>query len=123
MPDAPEPDRIWIRGLTCRTYIGVEDWEQRERQEVRIDIEIETRTGPAGETDHIDDTVNYRTVSKRTLALVEENRFALVEKLAEQVCGMILREFPGADAVTLTVAKPGALRFADSVGVRIVRRR
>ena len=114
-------DRIWIRGLTCRTYVGVEDWEQRDRQEVRLDIELGADLHDAGASDRIEQTVNYRSVSKMTLALVEEGRFQLVERLAEEVAAMILAEFPGVRTVRLRVEKPGALRFAESVGVSIER--
>ena len=48
-------DRIWIRGLTCRTYVGVEEWEQRDRQEVRLDIELESDLHGAGASDRIED--------------------------------------------------------------------
>jgi len=116
-------DRIWIRGLCCRTFVGVEEWEQRDRQEVRLDIDLEADLAGAGQTDRIEETVNYRSVSKMTLALVEEGRFQLVERLAEDVAAMILAEFPGVRTVRLQVEKPGALRFAESVGVSIKRRR
>ena len=116
-------DRIWIEGLTGRTYVGVEDWEQRDRQEVRIRIGLTADLSRAGRSDDIEDTVNYRTVAKRTLALVEDHRYQLVEHLAERVAGMILESFPLVESVRLHVEKPGALRFAESVGVEIERRR
>jgi len=116
-------DRIWIRGLRCRTYVGIEDWEQRDRQEVRIDLELEADLAGAGASDRIESTVNYRSVAKRTLALVEEGRFQLVEKLAESIAGMVLGEFPSVATVRVRVEKPGALRFAESVAVWIERGR
>jgi FolB domain-containing protein len=116
-------DRIWIRGLRCRAFVGIEDWEQRDRQEIRIDIELFTDIGEAGRSDRIEQTVNYRRVSKATLALVEGERFQLVERLAESVAAMILKEFASVRRVRLSVEKPGALRFAESVGVRIERGR
>jgi len=116
-------DCIQIRGLRCRTYVGIEDWEQRDRQEVRIDIELRADLSAAGASDRIESTVNYRSVSKRTLALVEGGRFQLVERLAESVARMVLEEFPAVQAVRLRVEKPGALRFAESVGVSIERSR
>lgn len=116
-------DCIWIEGLTGRAFVGVEDWEQRNRQEVRIRIRLTADLCAAGKSDHLDDTVNYRSVAKRTLALVEGARFNLVEHLAETVADMILAEFPRVVVVNLRVEKPGALRFAESVGVEIERRR
>jgi FolB domain-containing protein len=116
-------DCIWIEGLTGRTFVGVEDWEQRDRQEVRIRIRLTADLNAAGQSDRLEDTVNYRSVAKRTLALVEGSRFNLVEHLADSVASMILAEFPRVVSVSLRVEKPGALRFAESVGVEVERRR
>ena len=116
-------DCIWIEGLTGRTFVGVEDWEQRDRQEVRIRIRLTADLTAAGLSDQLEDTVNYRSVAKRTLAIVEGERFNLVEHLADTVANMILAEFPRVVSVQLRVEKPGALRFAESVGVEVERRR
>lgn len=116
-------DCIWIEGLTGRTFVGVEDWEQRDRQEVRIRIRLTADLDAAGRSDLLKDTVNYRSVAKRTLAIVEGERFNLLEHLADTVASMILAEFPRVVAVQLRVEKPGALRFAESVGVEIERHR
>ena len=116
-------DRIRISHLHCRTIIGIEEWEQRERQDVVIDLTLEVDLGAAAKSDRVEDTVNYRSVSKRIIALVEEERFALVERLAGRIAALVLDEFPRVDAITVRAEKPGALRFARSVGVDIRRSR
>jgi len=116
-------DRIHITDIHCRTYVGIEEWEQRERQEIHLDIELEADLERAVQSDRIEDTVNYRSVTKRVLGLVEEERFALVEHLAGRVAAMVLEEFPTVQAIRIRVEKPGALRFAKSVGVEIRRER
>ena len=70
----------------------------------------------------IDDALDYKTVTKRVIAFVESSSFFLVETLVERVAALILEE-PRALAVTVSVEKPGALRHARSVGVRIHRRK
>ena len=117
------PDRIHISDLHCRTFVGIEEWEQRDRQELHLDLELEVDLAHACETDRIEDTVNYRSVTKRVLGLVEGQRFALVEHLAGRVAAMVLEEFSAVQAVRIRVEKPGALRFAKSVGVEIRRAR
>ena len=117
------PDRIHITDLHCRTYVGIEEWEQRERQEVHLDLQLEADLESASRTDRIEDTVNYRSVTKAVLKLVEEERFALVEHLAGRVVALILEGFTDVQAVRIRVEKPGALRFAKSVGVEIRRAR
>jgi len=117
------PDRIHITDLHCRTFVGIEEWEQRERQEVHLDLELEADLERACASDRIEDTVNYRSVTKAVLKLVEGERFALVEHLAGRVAALILADFADVRAVRIRIEKPGALRFAKSVGVEIRRAR
>ncbi|MCH8199733.1 MAG: dihydroneopterin aldolase [Chloroflexi bacterium] len=75
-----------------------------------------------GETDRIEDTVDYKTIKKELLAMVESSEAYLVERLAQQVAAIGLAS-PLVQRVDVTVDKPGALRFADSVAVEISRSR
>ena len=113
-------DVIEIRNLRLRTIIGVNDWERRERQDVVIHLRLYVDTRKAGQSDRLEDTLNYRTLTKAVIRLVEESRFYLVEKLAEEIARLCVVEFQVPE-VEVGVEKPGALRFADSVGVWIRR--
>lgn len=113
-------DRIIIRDLLVRTIIGINDWERENRQDVLINLELAFDTRAAAKSDDVDKTLNYRTLTKRILALAEESSFLLVEKLADEIASIAVTEF-GAENVRVRVEKPGALRFARSVGVEIER--
>ncbi len=115
-------DVIEIRDLHLRTIIGINDWERKDKQDVLINLKIYTDTRRAGETDRIEDTLNYRTLTKRIIHLVETSRFYLVEKLAEEIARVCVLEFD-VPRVEVRVEKPAALRFARSVGVHIQRSR
>ena len=115
-------DQIEIKDLLLRTIIGTTEQERRDRQDVLINLVLETDTRAAGLSDDINDTVNYRALNKRLMAHVEGHTFNLVEKLAEDVAALCLAE-PRLRRVRVTVEKPGALRFARSVGVTIERER
>lgn len=116
------PDTLHVRDLLLRATIGVTQEERRDRQDVIINIDIDVDARPAGRSDNIDDTVNYRTVTKDVIALVESSEFLLVEKMAASVAAICLQD-PRALAVRVTVEKPQALRFARTVGVTIERTR
>ena len=116
------PDRIIIKDLLLRTIIGVNDEERINRQDVLINLTLETDTRAAGRSDDIAQTVNYRTVTKEVIDLVESSRFLLVERLAEEVARLCLAD-PRVLRVQVTVEKPTALRFASSVGISIERSR
>jgi len=115
-------DRIHIRELAVRCIIGLHPEERREKQDVIVSLALSTDLGRAGRSDNADDALDYRELKKRVLALVEDSRFHLLEALAEAIAQACL-ETAGVDEVQVTVDKPGALRFARSVAVELVRRR
>ena len=115
-------DQIHIRDLHLRTVIGINDQERRDRQDVLINLTLDTDTRTAGRSDDIHDAFNYRTLAKRVIGLVENSQFYLVEKLAAEVARLCLED-TRVECVRVSVEKPGALRFARSVGVTIERGR
>jgi len=115
-------DRICIKDMLVRCVIGVTDEERREKQDVVINVTLHADLGRAGKTDDIADSVDYRAVKKRILRLVEASRFNLVEALAEAIAEACLEEERVLQA-EVRVEKPGALRFARSVGVEVSRSR
>ena len=113
-------DIVFIEGLTIETVIGIYDWERRVRQPVTLDVEMAfDNTAPAA-SERIEDTLDYKRVSKRLIAFVESSEFQLVETLAER-CARILREEFGVAWLRLKLSKPGAVRGARSVGVILER--
>ena len=115
-------DHILIKDLFLRTIIGINDDERNNRQDVLINLALDTDTRPAGLSDDIADAVNYRTLSKQVVDLVENSRFYLVEKLAEEIATLCLGDVR-IQRVRVMIQKPAALRFARSVGISIERGR
>ena len=115
-------DRIHIRDLLLRCVIGVNDWEREIKQDVLINITLHADLKTACRTDRIEDTVDYRAIKNNVAAMVESSSYMLVERLAERVTDICL-EHPRVQRVEVSVEKPGALRFARSVGIEIVRER
>ncbi len=113
-------DIIYLNELKIETVIGIWDWERKIKQEVVIDLEMGADVARAAETDHIDDTLNYKAVAKRLIGFVGDSEFQLVETLAERVAGIILNEFE-VPWVKVTINKRGAIRGARDVGVIIER--
>lgn len=115
-------DQIQIQDLFLRTIIGINEKERHKRQDVLINITLYVDTRAAGASDDIADAVNYRTLTKQVIELVEGSHFYLVEKMAEEIAHICLRDSQ-VERVRVSVEKPGALRFARSVGVTIERAR
>lgn len=115
-------DRVFVKDLLLRAIIGINDDERVKKQDVVVNIELETDTRPAAASDDIEDAVNYRDLAKNTIDLVETSRFFLVERLADEIAKVCLAD-PRVQRVRVTVEKPTAVRFAKSVGVSIERGR
>jgi len=115
-------DKIIIKDLLVRGIIGVNDWERKRAQDILINVTLFTDTHRAAETDSIKDCVNYSTMSKRIQAHAESAERLTVEALANDLAKICLEE-TGVLKVILRVEKPGAVRFARSVGVEIERSR
>ncbi len=113
-------DKIHIRDLLQRCVIGIYDEERREKQDVVINITLHADLRKAGQTDDIDDTVDYKTIKKNVIAMVDGSSFLLVERLAERIAAICLEDSRVRRA-DVKVAKPGALRFARTVEVDIAR--
>ncbi|HLP98108.1 MAG TPA: dihydroneopterin aldolase [Sideroxyarcus sp.] len=117
-----EMDRICICDLLTRCILGINDSERREKQDVLINLAVYTDLRKAGKSDRIEDTVDYRALKKRILAMAESSGYFLEEALAEAVAEMCL-DTPGVRRADVRVEKPNALRFARSVAVEITRQR
>jgi FolB domain-containing protein len=113
-------DQVFIKDLLVRGIIGVGETERRQPQDIVINIVIFTDILTAGRTDNVDDSVNYRTVAKKVIAYSEKANRYTVEALATDIAGLCLEE-PHVESVRVRVEKPGAVRFARSVGVEIER--
>jgi dihydroneopterin aldolase len=113
-------DIIFISELSIETVIGIFDWERQIKQTIVLDIELATDISAAAASDHIDDTIDYKTLTKRVIAFVEASEFQLVETLAERICELLREEF-SVPWVRLKLNKPGALRGARDVGILIER--
>ncbi len=113
-------DIVYIRELQVQTVIGIYDWEREVRQAVCLDLEMGTDIREAAATEDIDNTLNYKSVSKRLIAFIEGSEFLLVETMAEEVAQLVMQEF-GVRWLRLRLGKPGAIRGARDVGVLIER--
>jgi len=109
---------IEITDLHLRTVIGANDWEREVKQDVIINVQMEFDPARAIESDDINDTVDYKAVTKSIIKLVEGSQFYLIEKLADSIL-KIVTGTPGVSGATVRVDKPQALRFAQSVSVTL----
>ena len=118
-------DAILIEGLEFYGYHGASDQEQEVGHRFIMDVVLEADLSAAGKSDELADTVSYARVARRLIEVGTRDKYRLVEALAEDLCQMVLQEFPGVNALELCVRKsyPPVNTIVSSVGVRIYRSR
>lgn len=116
-------DKIIIRDLLLRGIIGINPDERVKQQDILINVVMYADIRKAANSDEIDDAVDYKTITKQIIQHVESSSDFLVEKLVTDIAKLIFDANDKVHKVQVRVEKPGALRFAESVGIEIERTR
>jgi len=114
------PDKIYIKDLRLSCIVGINDDERHEKQEILINICIEADLSIPCVSDKIEDTIDYKALKKEVIATVKNSSYFLVEKIAEEVSTICLKN-KRCRRVTVSIDKPHALTYARSVSVEITR--
>ncbi|MFU3926750.1 dihydroneopterin triphosphate 2'-epimerase [Pseudomonas paraeruginosa] len=118
----PGMARIRVKDLRLRTFIGIKEEEILNKQDVLINLTILYPATDAVEVNDIEHALNYRTITKAIIRHVEENRFALLERMAQEILDLVM-ENPAVRYAEVEVDKPHALRFAESVSITLAGHR
>ena len=110
--------KIHIQDLRLRTFIGINDDEKKNEQDVVINIKMHYHAARAVNFDVIDEALNYRTITKKVIKHVEENRFLLLERMTDEVLALVMG-YSQVIWASVRIDKPGALRFSDSVAITL----
>ncbi len=97
-------EKIVLKGLTVFGYYGVSPMEREIGQKLEIDIEFHNDFTKACMTDSLEDTINYERVYAKVMETVENNRFNLLETLADAICRTVIENF-SANSVKVTIRK------------------
>lgn len=117
-------DRIVVRGLRVSGHHGVTVEERERGQTFVVDVEAHVDLAEAGRTDRLDATVDYRALVEEVRRIVSEERYSLIEGLAERIAAAVLGD-PRVRTAVVRVSKPEAPIGADleTVLVEIERSR
>ena len=113
-------DKIFLRNLKVKTRIGIFEWEKAVDQMIHINLILYLDIKKSAKSKKIEDSVNYKSISKRIISLAENNKFELVESMIENMAEIILNEY-NIQQITISISKPGAIRGSDDVGIEITR--
>lgn len=110
--------KISIKNLRLRTFIGIKDDEIANKQDVVVNATLWYDADNSIESNAIERALNYRSITKNIIAHVEQNRFALLERMTAEILQIVMDE-PRVQRAEVEVDKPHALRFADSVSITL----
>jgi FolB domain-containing protein len=96
--------KITITDLEVFYCVGVPDEERARPQRLLLTVEMGFDFSAAAKSDSISDTIDYFAVSQRLLKFGEGKSWKLIEKLAADICEMILASF-GPQTVSVEVKK------------------
>jgi FolB domain-containing protein len=115
-------DKVMVKNILARGIIGIREWEREKPQDILINLDLYTERRKPAAADDITECVDYSMLTKKVIQHAESAKRLTVEALAEDIAQICLEDLRVLKA-TVRVEKPGAVRFAQSVGVEIERSR
>jgi dihydroneopterin aldolase len=113
-------DTVFVKDLCFKTIVGIWDWERQLPQKVSIDLDMGWDMSAAAKSEDLSDALDYKSVSKRVEAFVQEQKFQLVETAADKIAEMVMQEF-NVPWIRVAIHKPFAVTNSKSVGVVVER--
>tara|TARA_B100000953_G_scaffold94971_1_gene77637 strand:- start:1146 stop:1514 length:369 start_codon:yes stop_codon:yes gene_type:complete len=111
-------DSIRIKNLKIPARHGVYEFEKEKEGTFELDIELYLPLFKAGESDRLEDTINYEDIISVVTKAFTDKQYALVEAAAQSVCDRLLNDFK-IDKITVRVRKPHAPIDADFETVEV----
>lgn len=105
--DPSEADSIRISNWAVQVAIGAYDHEKWGTQELVLDLTLQGDFRSAGNSDRLEDALDYAAVKADLEQWIAGRRWQLLEAFGEEFCGRILAH-PLVRRVRLTVDKPAA---------------
>ena len=112
--------KITIADLEVHYRVGVPDEERARPQRLLLTVEMQFDFSTAAKTDSIAETIDYFAVSQTLLKFGDGKSWKLIEKLATDICEMILSEFHP-ESISVEVKK-FPIPQAKHVSVTVTRR-
>ena len=116
-------DTIFLKGLEFYAYHGALDAENEIGQPFLVDVRLKVDLKAAGESDSVEDTVNYAEVYEDVKAIMEGPPVNLIEHLAERIAKRINSHYNRVmeTKVRITKENPPIPGHYNGVGIEIVR--
>jgi dihydroneopterin aldolase len=111
--------RLFISDFELITIIGIHPHERERPQKLILDLEVEYDISKAARSDDISDALDYEPMLKGLVSFINEKKFMLIERLADESCRFVMEAFPVAQQVRFRVKKPGAIPAAAYAAIEV----
>ncbi|MDQ0352678.1 dihydroneopterin aldolase [Alkalibacillus filiformis] len=100
-------DKILLNGLMFYGYHGLFPEENKLGQRFTVDLELKCDLSKAGQSDRMNDSIDYGQVYEVARAVVEGEARNLIEAVAEELAQQMFEAFSSLEAITVKIDKPG----------------
>ena len=118
-----DTDQISLLGIKGFGYHGVFEHESINGQDFFVDVVMNVDLLKAGQSDSLEDTVDYGAITELVVSEISGVRVQLIEKLADRIAHSVLQKDQRILTVSITVHKPSAPVSAEvrDISVTITR--
>ena len=115
-------DRVMINDLRVNCIVGLNPWERRTSQELRISISLTVDLSLSSVSGRLIDTIDYGSLAEEAATIAIRGRYELLESLAEALTDACLQRL-GVQRARVSIQKPAAIRNASAAVVEMTRSR
>jgi dihydroneopterin aldolase len=114
--------RVLIKDLIFNTSIGIHDFEKKQKQQIKFNIEIDINSSLKPSNTNLNTIVNYEDIITSIKILTQKKHYDLLEVLAEDIF-LDLFENKNIIKIKLKIEKPEIIKNTTSVGIEIIKKR
>ena len=114
--------KVLINDLIFNTSIGIHDFEKKQKQQIKFNIEIDINSSLKPSNTNLNTIVNYEDVISNIKILTQKKHYDLLEVLAEDIF-LDLFENKNIIKIKLKIEKPEIIKNTASVGIEITKKR
>ena len=110
--------KVIIKDLILNIYIGIHNFEKKNKQRVKFNIEILTNPYVTPNNKDLNSILNYEEIVSKIEKIAYLKHHALLEDLAENIFNMIFRN-KLVKKINLKIEKLDILKKTKSVGIEV----
>jgi len=114
--------KVLIKDLIFNTSIGIHDFEKKQKQRIKFNIEIDINSSLKPSNTNLNTIVNYEDIITSIKILTQKKHYDLLEVLAEDIF-LDLFENKNIIKIKLKIEKPEIIKNTTSVGIEIIKKR